>query len=762
MGKYNNGDPISIRSLLENKIIIPDMQRDYCWGNNAWDTKGEKYIELVSSFLNNIYTLFEDYQNGIQNPVKLGMIYAYESNKGCIQLCDGQQRITTLFLLLGYLNRFTSNKYDKYLVLNKKDFIEPRLNYSVRESTLYFISDLVNYYFLDSKNNSYKVKDIVHQSWFFHEYDLDPSVNSILFALGIIEKWYEIIKVEVSALYDFILDKLEFIFYNLENRKNGEETYVTINTTGEPLTATENLKPILIGNVRDDFLRKKYSDQWEEREDWFWENRGTDITTDENLNRFFIWYWQIGLLQEKSWKKDEELEIDPREIFTKGTTLLNKNEEESSEKIRYNQFCDLDNIHSYFLSLKLFIILMKQDEELVLLMSQIFKADEYSLNVFTKKMNKDDVITFLLPVMAYLNKFPNHNLFNDFFRRLRKNYINTKRKIGNKIDWRHIIQIVEYSNSEEDVLNFDTLINEPHFKKIQNVEVGNWFDYDEQIKKKLKETNKQEIESWENHNDVKGDLSFLWKSLNNKEISFELAKHVWIQFEKLQSSLKESTVYDNKTSNNFRLFLVLINSSKICHIPRCNGINGVIFSRTDRKSNFDYFFDENFLKLIASKSLDKYFKNFIKTKLQEMNIFNYFKDSTSYDSSLMLKIWLILKTIIANNNNCLLSFYDDNGISIYENFEYNRYSKNYDYSLGNYICGYAIKSGFGKESYCWYANIERWNNIEWLNSPLFPDLFPFKSYFPYDFRTDSKEDVEKAINTTNRKLKALLKDYVES
>lgn len=109
MGKYNNGDPISIRSLLENKIIIPDMQRDYCWGNNAWDTKGEKYIELVSSFLNNIYTLFEDYQNGIQNPVKLGMIYAYESNKGCIQLCDGQQRITTLFLLLGYLNRFTSN-----------------------------------------------------------------------------------------------------------------------------------------------------------------------------------------------------------------------------------------------------------------------------------------------------------------------------------------------------------------------------------------------------------------------------------------------------------------------------------------------------------------------------------------------------------------------------------------------------------------------------------------------------------------------------
>ena len=49
----------------------------------------------------------------------------------------------------------------------------------------------------------------------------------------------------------------------MENRSRGEETYVIINTTGEPLSPTENIKPILLGNSK---LTKEqvqlYSDQW--------------------------------------------------------------------------------------------------------------------------------------------------------------------------------------------------------------------------------------------------------------------------------------------------------------------------------------------------------------------------------------------------------------------------------------------------------------------------------------------------------------------
>ncbi len=43
------------------------------------------------------------------------------------------------------------------------------------------------------------------------------------------------------------------------DRENGEETFVVINTTGEPLSRTQNLKPLMVGENDDDaFLWKKW------------------------------------------------------------------------------------------------------------------------------------------------------------------------------------------------------------------------------------------------------------------------------------------------------------------------------------------------------------------------------------------------------------------------------------------------------------------------------------------------------------------------
>ena len=43
-----------------------------------------------------------------------------------------------------------------------------------------------------------------------------------------------------------MIERLKFLFYDMNNRLNGEETFVVINTTGEPLTANQNLKPLII------------------------------------------------------------------------------------------------------------------------------------------------------------------------------------------------------------------------------------------------------------------------------------------------------------------------------------------------------------------------------------------------------------------------------------------------------------------------------------------------------------------------------------
>ena len=762
-----SGDNITLKTLFENEIVIPDMQRDYCWGDNAWDKDGKKSFELVSTFLNSIYDLYEDFRKGNHEPIKLGLIYAFKGALNTIQLCDGQQRITTLYLILGYLNRFTKTHHASLLAINTDGINKPRLCYAVRESTLYFISDLVDYYFLNPKVHNYKIDNIRAQNWSFHDYELDPSISSILAALKIIEKWYEFNKINADMFFDFLISSIEFIYYDLEDREKGEETYVTINTTGEPLTATENLKPILIGNLATKEERELYSNQWEEREDWFWENKGDDTTTDANLNQFFIWYWQIGLLQEKTWKKNEELELNPREIFSKNGVTIQISETEflqESEVDRVAFFKRLDTIHSYFMGLKRFIELIQNEESIISVMRIISENDSYNLNFFTKEMNKEDVITIILPSIAYLQKFPNQTNFVSFFRRLRKNYINSKRKVGCVVDWRHIIQIIDFSKTENEVLTFNTQTHKTKFKKIPNIELGNWFDHDESIKVSLKNRYKTEIEQWEDHPDIKGDLSFIWQALASEEISFEKANFIWSNFCLLQNTLHEKPNNDPIIANNFRLFLVLINSSIIKHVPRCNGITGVKFSRSDKNANYDYLFNDEYQCLLKKKNLKSSFNTFIKNKIKELNVLGFIKDGTSFEASYILKIWLLCKTLIANQNNIILSYYDDNGISLYENPEYNILSKNKNhiFNLGNCICGYAIKSGFGYSSYCYY-NRNDWNDTKWLNTPLFPDLFPYPSnnQFPYDFRTVTFKRIDTAINTTNSKMKKIIKELLK-
>ncbi len=282
--EYNSlktGQTYKLQDLFskDNKIIIPDLQRDYCWGTTN-DKEGKN---LVERFIDNL----------IENKDKelnLGLLYGYEAPLGHIQLCDGQQRITTLFLLLGMLNKKTNDTFRRYLISEKEesDDWEPYLQYSIRESSLYFLSDLTRFFFIENKNLS--VSDIKMQPWYFKDYDLDPSIKSMIAAMGIIENKIEneFENNDCKIFGEHIAEQLSFLYYDMGNRTKGEETFVVINTTGEPLSPTENLKPLLISRQ----LKEKQDEcaqKWETWEQFFWKYRGKNDTADNGLKEFFRW-----------------------------------------------------------------------------------------------------------------------------------------------------------------------------------------------------------------------------------------------------------------------------------------------------------------------------------------------------------------------------------------------------------------------------------------------------------------------------------------
>lgn len=296
---FITGETYTLSELFsgERRIIIPDLQRDYCWGNED-NTKstGEKG-ELVTDFVNNLLEQFNEQRStndkGILN---LGLFYGYEVPADHIQLCDGQQRLTTLFLLLGMINKQT-DKFRQHLISDfeyKHDDKEPYLNYAIRESSLYFLSDLVCKFFIKNKDTVDKIKSA---DWYFDDYNLDPSIQSMLKALDKIEKIISEKDPDLSEFGDWLLNKVTFLYFDMENRKNGEETFVVINTTGEALSSTQNLKPLMLHEKNGEFDNTAFKsgensvDQcWEEIETWFWQKRmDQNDTADAGFAEFLRW-----------------------------------------------------------------------------------------------------------------------------------------------------------------------------------------------------------------------------------------------------------------------------------------------------------------------------------------------------------------------------------------------------------------------------------------------------------------------------------------
>ena len=79
---FITGETYTLAELFsgERKIVIPDLQRDFCWGDS---THTNEKKELVTDF---VKTLISLYEGKSASRLNLGLIYGYESPANQIQL----------------------------------------------------------------------------------------------------------------------------------------------------------------------------------------------------------------------------------------------------------------------------------------------------------------------------------------------------------------------------------------------------------------------------------------------------------------------------------------------------------------------------------------------------------------------------------------------------------------------------------------------------------------------------------------------------
>jgi Protein of unknown function DUF262 len=243
------GDRYSLLQLfIENKftIEIPMIQRDYAQGRESKSEVRELFLDALYNYLQENIP-FRD----------LDFIYGnIESADGIDRFIplDGQQRLTTLFLLHWYLSRLSDSSsahFDSAFVKNNKALFQ----YNIRPSSTEFINSLVNNKVdLSLIGGRDKLSGLItDKGWFFRSWKLDPTIQSMLVMLDAIHNKFNNKLDFYERLTNLEKPIITFQFLNLKESSLSEDIYIKMNSRGKPLTSFENFKAKLEQHIKAEF-----------------------------------------------------------------------------------------------------------------------------------------------------------------------------------------------------------------------------------------------------------------------------------------------------------------------------------------------------------------------------------------------------------------------------------------------------------------------------------------------------------------------------
>lgn len=282
-----------------DRVTIPILQRDYAQGRTDPATT----------------TIRRDFLRALAGAVRggepLGLDFVYGTVKdGALVPLDGQQRLTTLFLLHWYLAARAKIRGDRRWL---------SLTYETRASARLFCERLADHT-LDVRRSSL-AKDILDEPWFLSTWRDDPTITSMLVMIDAIHEvvGLDLTEEEAAACWGRLVDPerpaIYFHVLPIEEFGLGDQLYIRMNSRGRPLTEFEHFKAQLeqllrrLGSARptpdahgdheetlaEAFSRKVDAD-WS---DMLWAHKGADDLIDDEFMRYLAFVvdliaWRAG------------------------------------------------------------------------------------------------------------------------------------------------------------------------------------------------------------------------------------------------------------------------------------------------------------------------------------------------------------------------------------------------------------------------------------------------------------------------------------
>lgn len=273
-----NMQDTSIKDLLsERNIVVPEIQREYVWGGNK---------SVLNQFL-------VDLNDKCETGANVGFLYSYEPTDERHEryLIDGQQRFTTLLLLAFYLSLKEKRKseFDKLIFKQQDETLSKdrlRFTYRVRSLSGQFLSELFNK--IESEDQIGK-DEIKNCKWYLSAYRQDKTVEAMVAALLYIKAF--IVQKEkdgsLNLSYDNIINNVKFWYFNVGVTSQGEELYITMNSRGEQLTDSEQIKPLLFAKAKKEKAMPasctSWGKAWDEWEEFFFSYYHDNIKEEDGI-----------------------------------------------------------------------------------------------------------------------------------------------------------------------------------------------------------------------------------------------------------------------------------------------------------------------------------------------------------------------------------------------------------------------------------------------------------------------------------------------
>lgn len=432
MSQKIESDKLLVKDVFSKWFRIPEYQRPYVWDT---DQVNELLDDIMMACNSNPDSQYFLGSMVLQKKEREEEKTRYEE----YDLLDGQQRLTTLFLITAVIRDLTPPEKEArqktcketiYQLANPDDNIPERLRivFDIRDQ----VKDFINIYV--KQPGGTKKHDELKQK--INNQEEDISIKNMSKAILAICSFFE--KHNIDDFFPYLRSNVLMIYVAAEDLDDAFRLFTVMNSRGVKLRNSDILKADNLSMVTNNQKRLEYAIKWEKTETYFGEDFDNFLS---HLRSILVKQKAaLGLL-----KEFEDNIYNPKSYDRKTKTysslppVLKKGEDTFKfiEKYKnyYEQLFDQDN-YNLLNSFEIFNTL--------LLMQRGFEADYW-----------------IAPLLRYYDKFNTKNLLN-FIQKLERKFAN---------DWlvrktptirieniNSIIQAIDDCKNSDEVIAHDSLI----------------------------------------------------------------------------------------------------------------------------------------------------------------------------------------------------------------------------------------------------------------------------------------------------------------